>query len=125
DRFLLSAAHVFDEHESGLLYVEQAGQFLPLTRGRLLRSTFDNRNRWRDHLDIAIVYLSDKEYSAIPSDDFLTIDDFDPNEVANESNMYIALGYPAVTCQYLPEDQHSHIGLATWTAPANINAYEV
>lgn len=92
-RYLVSAAHVFDQMENGVFLLLRGREDLPLTNTPIVTEAPHGNGRASDTLDLGFVRLTADEVAALPSESFLAL----PHQVPQHSDTpkigYVLYGF--------------------------------
>lgn len=93
-KFLISAAHVFDQEDETIYFSK--GNVLVLASVQVYSTPKPDNDRSKDKIDIAIMQLPEEVATSLdPSLKFLSPDDLDTNDLNGPNKKYSFTGYPA------------------------------
>jgi hypothetical protein len=97
DRFLITAAHVFDWREHGPLAIGLSPELVPMA-GTLWRfPDADSQDKSFDHIDLGIVRLDGGPWGTLPLDRFCSWTELDIDAPLVERHTFGLMGFPLAT----------------------------
>jgi hypothetical protein len=109
-RFLISAAHCFDEPDTEVsqLWVGGAGRMVEVSGVEMRTSSSSSNSRANDRYDVAFISLSAAAVSKLEGCEFLTLEDLDLNDLVTPDNAYLLFGYPWRRSRLVREETRVH-----------------
>ncbi|MBO0614151.1 hypothetical protein [Thiothrix fructosivorans] len=92
-KFLVSAAHVYDETHNRDLCITFRNKFIPL-RGDIIESN-SNGNRGSDRIDLALLEVSEDFEAYLADYKAVSFDSIDYNHICSSLHDYMVVGFPA------------------------------
>jgi hypothetical protein len=93
-KFLLTAGHIFDGLTDERLATGLRGSMLILNGTPMRFRTPGSRDSGNDHFDLGVVELTSREWDAIPTSDFLSIDELAARVPRIPTGSFAVIGYP-------------------------------
>jgi hypothetical protein len=93
-KFLLTAGHIFDGLAGEIIATGLRGSILILSGTPRRFRTPGSRESGNDRFDLGLFELSGKEWDAIPSTDFLSIDELASGVAPVPTGSFAVIGYP-------------------------------
>ncbi len=93
NKYIVSAAHVFDENQYSSLYFGSSSELEPL-EGNIFSTQNVDGKRSNDHFDFAWMKIPQKLLSKLNNVNFISENDIANGKENSKGRFYLALGYP-------------------------------